>query len=189
MVFVDSTMRELLKAFASDEARVRLAASKSLRDLSQRQPARVYPHFDVLAGLLTHENNVLKWNAILALANLASVDREGRIDRLLDEYLTPIAGPVMITAANIIKGATLIALVKPHLADRIAHQLMRVEKAKYATPECRDVAIGHTLEALRMMIVVVSDTRAVRKFAARHIDNPRRATALKARRLLARAAA
>src|SRR5947208_2180510 len=121
----------LLAGLDSGEARVKLAASKALRELSRPEPELLYPHFEVLAGLLRHENSILKWNATLTLANLARVDRQGKLDRMLDAYLAPIEGPVMITAANVIKGATVIAVAKPYLADRIAAHLIRVEKARY----------------------------------------------------------
>jgi hypothetical protein len=176
-------VRGLIACLSSQQARAKLAASKALRELSQRQPELLYPHFKVLAALLGHENNILKWNATLALANLAGVDQDGRLDRMLDAYLAPSAGLVMITAANAIKGAAMIAVAKPHLADRIAKHLLRVEKARFATPECRNIAIGHALEALGKMIKLLSDPQAALKFAARHVDNPRRATANKAQKL------
>jgi hypothetical protein len=84
----------------------------------------------------------------------------------------------------VIKGAVVIAAAKPYLAERIAKQLLRVEKARYATPECRNVAIGHALEALRKLMTLLPDARGVRRFAARQVDNPRRATANKARKLV-----
>lgn len=67
---------------------------------SRREPERVYPHFDEIAGLLNHTNHALQWNAIRTLAHLAPVDCEGKLDGILDAYLAPIDGPVMITAAN-----------------------------------------------------------------------------------------
>jgi hypothetical protein len=162
-------------------AAIELQASKQRRDLSQGAPEAVYPQFEELAAQLDNPNNVLKWNAILTLANLAPVDREGKLDGLLDRYLAPIAGPVMITAANTIKGAAIIAQSKPNLAQHIAAAIMCAEHGKYATPECRNVAIGHALQALSAM---KATGREVRSFAARHLDNPRPATAKKAARLL-----
>jgi hypothetical protein len=173
---------KLLRDLESAEKPVRLAASKKLRDLSAEAPGELYPHFDIFAALLGSENNVLRWNAILTIANLAPADRDDRIDEMLDEYLAPIRGPVIITAANTIKGAAIIARAKPHLAARIAGALMRVERAKYATPECRDVAIGHVLEVLPK---IVTRPVVVQSFATRHVDNPRPATARKAIRLSA----
>jgi len=181
-------MRDLLESLGSEQARTRLSASKALRELSQRDPGSVYPYFDVFAGLLGHPNNVVKWNAILTLAHLAPVDSEGKLDCLLDEYLAPITGPVMITAANTIQGAALIALAKPHLADRIAARILRVEKANYATPECRNIAIGHALEALWKIRALLTTPGRVHTFAARQMGNPRPATARKAARFAASSA-
>jgi hypothetical protein len=181
-------MQKLLRDFDSAEARVRLAASKNLRDISQKTPEALYPYFDRFAELLSHENNVLKWNAILTVAYLAPADRGGKIEGIIHRYLAPISGPVMITAANTIKGAALIALAKPALAPTIANAIMKTEQANYATPECRNVALGHAISALQSMGGVLGDTRAALRFAARHADNPRPATARKAARWLASSA-
>ena len=163
-------------------AAIELQASKQRRDLSESSPGTVYPQFSEIAAQLGSNNNVLKWNAILTLANLAPVDREGKLDALLDRYLVPITGPVMITAANTIKGAAIIAQSKPKLVENIVAAIMCAEHGKYATPECRNIAIGHALQALTTM---KATGREVRRFAARHVDNPRPATAKKAARLLA----
>ena len=167
----------LLVGLSSREARVKFAASKALRELSLHQPELVYPHFGVFAELLGHEDKILKWNATFTLANLAPVDRDGKLVRMLDVYLAPIDGLVLITAANVIKGAAVIAMARPHLAERIAKHIMRVEKARYATRECRDIAIGHALQALGKMAGVLGDQGAVRRFASRQMGNPRPATA------------
>jgi hypothetical protein len=114
----------------------------------------------------------------------------GRIDGVLDRYLAPIAGPVMITAANAIAGAGRIASARPDLQPRIVAAILGVEKARYATAECRNVAIGHALETLRTL-ALASDAsapspefRAVLAFARRQLKNPRPATAKKAGRLV-----
>ncbi|HTS67261.1 MAG TPA: hypothetical protein VMH28_34790 [Candidatus Acidoferrales bacterium] len=178
-------MRDLLEALGSSQARTRLRASKALRELSRRDPAALYPHFGVFAGLLGHPNSIIRWNAILTLGNLAVADDQGKLECLLDRYLAPIRGPVMITAANTIQGAASIALAHPHLADRIATQILGVETAKYATAECRNVAIGHALEALSKIRALLSHPAKVVAFASRQVGNPRPATARKAARLLA----
>ena len=177
-----------LDALHAPDARTKLAASKAFRDLSLHEPARLYPHFESFAALLAHPNNILKWDAILTVANLARVDEERKLDRILDAYLAPITGPVMITAANTIKGAASIAQARPDLAPRILTALLRVEKAKYATPECRNVAIGHVLTAFAKLSRLFPDTRPIRSFAARHTRNPRAATAAKAKSLAASSA-
>jgi hypothetical protein len=152
--------------------------------LSELVPEALYPHFDSFAAMLDHENQILKWNAMLTLANLARVDREGKIEAILDRYLDPISGPDMISAANAISGAVVIGVAKPHLVRRILLRIMRVEYAEYATPECRNVAIGHALKALEPLADLLPDRRMLRLFAARQLGNPRAATSAKARKFL-----
>lgn len=177
-------IQEVLAGLGAKRARVKFGASKALRILSERSPELLYPHFDVFAGMLGHDNHILQWNATLTLAHLARVDRKAKIEAILDRYLDLISGPNMITAANAMRGAAIIGLAKPHLVKRILPPIMRVERAEYATPECRNVAIGHALRALQELAGLVPDRRAIRLFAARQLGNPRAATSTKARRFL-----
>jgi hypothetical protein len=175
---------EVLAGVSAKRAAVRFGASKALRILSARIPELLYPHFNFFAAMLAHDNQILKWNATITLANLARVDRESRIEAILDRYLDLISGPSMITAANAIRGAAIIALAKPHLAPRIVTRIMCVERAEYATPECRNIAIGHALRALEELSSLLPDQRSARLFAARQLGNPRAATSSRARRFL-----
>ena len=61
---------------------------------------------------------------------------------------------------------------------------MRVERAEYAMPECRNVAIGHALRVLEELVRLLPDRRGVRLFAACQLGNPRAATSTRARRFL-----
>jgi hypothetical protein len=175
---------EVLAGVGAKQAGVKFGASKALRILSERAPEVLYPHFDFFATMLGHENHILKWNATLTLANLARVDRETKIEAILDRYLDLISGPNMITAANAMRGAAIIGAAKPHLVTRIVPRIMRVERAEYAKPECRNVAIGHALCALAELADLLPDRRLVRLFAARQLGNPRAATSRKARQFL-----
>ena len=177
---------EVLAGVGARRAGVRLGASKALRILSERVPDLIYPHFDFFTALLSHDNRILQWNATLTLANLARVDREGKIEAILERYLDLISGPNLISAANAIRGAAIVGLAQPHLAKRIVSRIMRVDRAHYATPECRNVAIAHALKALEQLVDLVPDRRAVRLFAARQLGNRRPATSAKARKFLKR---
>lgn len=175
---------EVLAGVGAKQAGVKFGASKALRILSERAPELLYRHFDFFAAMLGHENHILKWNATLTLANLARVDREAKIEGILDRYLDLISGPNMITAANAMRGAAIIGVAKPHLVTRIVARIMRVERAEYAKPECRNVAIGHALRALAELVGLLPNRRPVRLFAARQLGNPRAATSTKARQFL-----
>jgi hypothetical protein len=133
----------LCDGLASPQPRTRYGSAKLLLLLSEQEPALLYPRFDFFARLMEGEARVLRWNATRILGNLARADGDGRIEKLLDGYLAPITGSELIAAANTIQGAAEIARAKPHLADRIAKEILKVSRAHYATPECRNVAAGH----------------------------------------------
>jgi len=179
-----SRPESLIAALSSDVARVKYPAIKALRAMSERSPARLYPHFDFFAGLLRGENNIYRWNAMLILGNLASADTDRKLDAILDEYLAPITGPQLIDANNTMTGATAIALARPDLIEKIVADILKAGRGRYATPECRNVAIGHALECLIRLPPAIAGTRPIQGFAQRQVKNIRPATAKKAQRLL-----
>lgn len=179
-------IRGLLDAVSSDKARPKFAAAKALRILSERSPDLIYPHFHFFENLLGNKNSILRWNAILILGNLAPVDGERKLDRMIGAYLAPIAGPHLIDAANTIRGASAIAAAKPHLAETIARHIVKTERGTYATPECRNVALGHAVTALESLLPMIANKDAIRHFVSRQLDNTRPATRKKAERFLRR---
>jgi hypothetical protein len=168
----------------ADKARTRFGCLKVLRILSTKNPAVLYPEFDRFVALLDSDNSIFKWGASIIIGNLAAVDSEGRTDRILTRYLQPVTGPALITAANAVGGAGKIALAKPHLADRIASALLQVESSTYATPECRNVALGHALTALDLCFERLRDRKKVLALVERQLKNRRPAVRRKAARFL-----
>ena len=173
-----------MAALQSARGPVRLRAAKALRLMSAETPELLYPDFEFFAGLLDHENLILRWNALLTIAHLARVDMESKIEGILDQYLSVIRGPNMISAANAIHGAAIIGTARPGLIPRIIAGILRVERARYATPECRNVAIGHALDAFAALAPLVENPRPLHLFAARQLQNPRASTSARARKLL-----
>ena len=170
----------LCDGLASPEARTKYGSAKQLCRLSEEDPGLLYCRFDLFAHLMSGETRILRWNSSRILGHLARVDSEGRIDKLLDRFLTPITGHEMIGAANAIQGAADIALAKPHLADRIAREIVKVRHAHYATPECRHIAAGHAVQALDRFFEHIQNKKAVLAFVESLLNNPRPATRKKA---------
>lgn len=179
-----AALSEVLEGLTAAEADVKYGCAKVLRLISEKNPQALYPWFDRFAELHRKGNKILQWEAIRIIANLCRVDSKNRMKSILDTYLAPVRGPVMITAANVIKGAARIASAKPHLTERIVKELLRVEKAEYKTAECRNVAIGHAIEAFDSFFEQIKDREPVLRLARRQRKNPRNATRRKAERFL-----
>jgi hypothetical protein len=160
--------------------------SKALLTLSEQQPEVLYPYFSSFRRLMNADNRIIQWIAFRLIANLAPVDEKQLIAGIIDEYLAPIKGPVMITAATAIQGAVKIAAMNKPLTDKVVRAILKVERAQYQTDECRNIAIGHAINALGTLDEPTKRRKEVVGFVQRQIRNTRNATRKKAELFLMR---
>ena len=175
----------LVEALQFEKSSKKYAYEKALRRVSEIKPELLYPYFDVFVRMLDHENSFLKWGAIRTVANLTAVDTENRFENIFRKYYTPIGGPVMVTAANIIGASVNIVRSRPALADPVTKEILKVEKARYLyngepSPECRNVAIGHAIDAFDLLYDRIGPKTKVLKFVKRQLTNTRTQVAKKA---------
>jgi len=179
----------LIEAVQVEKGTAKYAYEKVLRLVSEREPELVYPWFDVFVALLDSDNSFLKWGAIMTVANLATVDAENKFEAIFRKYYAPIKGPTMVAAANIIGSSARIARAQPELTQRIAGEILKVEKARYErhgnpSPECRNVALGHAIDAFDQLFERIEDQAAILKFVRRQLKNTRRPVVKKAEKFL-----
>jgi hypothetical protein len=180
---------ELVEALKVEQRAVKFSCEKVLRQVSERRPELIYPYFDVFARLLDSDNSFLKWGAIMTVANLTAVDAENRFEAIFQKYYAPIPGPAMVTAANVIGSSAKIALAKPELTQRIAREILKVDKAKYQrkgvpSPECRNVAIGQAIDSFERFFEQIDDKAKIVAFVKRQLRNTRKQVVKKAERFL-----
>ncbi len=181
-----SLLDRIIAGLGAEAARSKFGCAKALRILSEERPELLYPKFDIFARLLDHKNKIFQWHGAFVLSQLARVDAQDRFAAIFDRYFAPIPGPVMITAANVIRGAARVARAKPQLADRIASEVLKVARARYQTAECRNVAIGHAVLALGEFFDLIRDPAPALRFVRNQLHNPRPATRKKAKQFLKR---
>ena len=176
----------LVDGMGQKKAETKYGCAKALRIIADERPELLYPHFETFAGMLDNPNNIFQWEGIYLLAGLAGVDEENKIDGILDSFFAKIEGPLMITAANIIKGAAQIVAARPHLGSRIVAEILRAEHGHYETPECYEIVCGTALKAFAKIYKWVPDSQPMLQFAQRHQRSSRAATRAAAEKLLAR---
>lgn len=179
----------IIDALQAEKSSKKYAYEKVLRLLSEKKPQWVYPYFNVFAELLDADNSFLKWGAIMTLANLTVVDTQNKFEDIFKKYYAPIRGPVMVTAANIIGSSVKIVHAKPMLADSITREILKVEKANFLhkgvpSPECRNVAIGQTIDALDGFFDFIGPKTKVINFVKRQFGNTRNKVVKKAERFM-----
>ncbi len=182
-------IEQLIEGISAPKGSVRFTYEKVLRMISEQRPELIYPYFDVFRKLSGCDNSFLKWGAILTIANLSTADSDNRIDTMFEEYYAPVTGPVMITAASIIGGSVKIVSAKPYLINKIVKEILKVEKTNYElhgelSPECRNVAIGHAIDAFDQFFEQIEDKEIILKFVKRQLNNTRKQVVKKAEKFL-----
>jgi hypothetical protein len=178
----------VIEGLSSERASIRLGCGAVLDRASAVVPGLLAAHRDRFVALLSGESRILRWNATRIVGNLAAADPTGWFDELFDLYFAPIDGKELIAAANVIGSAAAIALAEPRWSGRVAGKLLAVERARYQTPECRNVALGHAILAFDKFYQYLADPGPVLALVKRQLKNTRPATAKKARRFLERRA-
>ena len=176
-----------LKGISSPKAHVRYPCAKTLTMLSEDKPEWLYPYFDFFVDLLNSEKRILKWNAINTLANLSKVDAENKVDAIFHQLFGLMNADYMVTVANVIGAAEKIDKAKPQLANRITYELFKVENLSlkpHLTLECRNILLGHTIQALDHFYENIENKGDVVSFVERQLDNTRDSTRIKAESFL-----
>lgn len=179
----------VVEALQVEKSSKKYAYEKVLRTLSEKKPELIYPYFDVFSRLLNNDNSFLKWGAIMTIANLTFVDSQNQFEGIFKKYYAPVRGPVMVTAANIIGSSEKIVQAKPMLADSIAVEILKAEKANFQnkgtlSPECRNVVIGQAIDTFDRVFERIGPKTKVMNFIKRQLKNTRKQVVQKAERFM-----
>lgn len=179
----------IFEGVSSKNPRIRYGCTKILNIISQDRPEQLYPKWDFFAKLLDSDKKILKWNALITLANLASVDSENRFEKIFEEYYERMNDGVLVTAANVVGNSGKIAKAKPHLTERITSKLLRVEElstTSHLTEECKNILTGKAILAFGEFFDQIKRKDDVILFVRRQLGNTRNATRKKAEEFLQR---
>lgn len=179
----------LFEIVRSEHSAVRYSCTKILRMLSERQPDKIYPYFDDVANWLRDSNSFVKWDGILTLANLASVDAQRRFASVYEEYFGLIRDSKMVTAANAAGNAWKIVQAVPEWESDITRRLLEVPQIVYLhhgepSAECNRVMCGHVLDCFDHYFDLSKNQQAMICFARSQLNSSRKSVAKKAARFL-----
>ncbi len=182
-------IKELVEQLTTEKSSLKFGYEKILRLISEKSPELIYPYFDDFVKLLDSENNFLKWGTIITIANLTAVDSKNKFDKIFKRYYSPVSGPDLIPAGNTIGNSWKIALAKPHLTEKIAKEILKVQNAKFIhhgkfSPECKNVASGHAIDSICMFFDKIKNKKPVIEFVKNQLNNGRMAVRKKAEKFL-----
>ncbi|TFH50680.1 MAG: hypothetical protein E4H01_01735 [Lysobacterales bacterium] len=179
----------LVETLRHERSALKFGCEKVLRLVSEQKPELIYPYFDFFVALISSENSFLRWGAIRTLANLVSVDAERRFDKVFSKYFSNITGGDMVSAANAIGSSPKIAQARPELADRIVHEILKLEGATYlhkgrVSPECKNVVRGAAVGAFEAIYPIAESRPSIARFLREQTENPRTKVRASARKVL-----
>jgi hypothetical protein len=182
-----SILPDIIQGISSSNARIKFGCAKVLCKISEDDPEKLYPEIDFFINLLKTDNNIIKWNVMDVLANLARVDTEKKFDEIFNEYYGLLSDDGMVTVGHVIDNSGKIALAKPYLIDKITNELLKIEKISVKprlTQECKNILMGKAILAFDKYYDQLENKKKVVSFIQRQLNNPRMSTKIKAKKFL-----
>lgn len=179
-----SIVKLLFDGLSEDNPRIKYGCSNTLIIISGKQPDMLYPYFSLFEQQLKNENKFVRRAAIIVIANLTKVNHENRFDRIFSKYYSEIAGPNVTSASYIIRGSAVIAKAKPYLTKKITEELFKIKRARFQTPECRNVALGYMISSFDKFFEQVENKKEIINLINEQTDNLRKPTKNKADRFI-----
>jgi hypothetical protein len=96
--------------------------------ISETHPEIIYLKWDFLAELLGSDNHFHRYIAINLLANLVSIDRNHKFNKIFDKYFNNIRGDRTMVAGQTALNSGKIAKEKPDLRPKITEILLNIDK-------------------------------------------------------------
>ena len=177
----------IINGINSTNPRIKFGCAKILSKLSQEKPEKLYKEIDFFTDMLDHKNNIIKWNAMDILANLSRVDTKNKFDNIFDKYFELLNDDTMITLGHVVDNSSIIANAKPHLAEKITKNLLKLEKIKTkpkVTKECKNILYGKAILAFDKYYSNIDNREEVISFVKRQLKNSRLSTKVKAEKFL-----
>ena len=174
----------VLSGVSSENPRIKFRSVKVLRIISEKDPKLLYPKMDFFTRLLDSGNNILKWNAMDIISNLATVDRNNKFAKVFKKFYGLFHEGSLITAVHVVENSGKIANAKQNLQSKITNELLKVEKVPLPTEECRNILLGKTILSFDAYFGKIQNKGEVISFVRRQLNNPRDSTKARAEKFL-----
>ena len=167
----EKVLVKLLEGLQAKSEAVRYPSFQILLCLSEECPEVLYPQWDFLADMLNSKNSYWKLSAVRLIANLTSVDRENRFERIFDRYYDLLNDSVII-AGHVTANSGKIARVKPKLQPAITSRLLNID---HTTQKHKDLIKAGAIESFGEYFTEAENKDEIVKFVEQqlHSESPK----------------
>jgi hypothetical protein len=121
----------LLQGIQSKEDETRYTSFMALMFICEGHADLLYPHWDHFVSLLDNENTHSKYIGSYLVANLATVDKEGKFERIFHKYYGLLDDKSIIPAAHVARTSIKIVKAKPEFEPKITDRLLRIDETHH----------------------------------------------------------
>jgi hypothetical protein len=151
----DDELLDLLLAGLTEKNETwRYNCHKVIYRLAQKNPARVYPYWDRVAGLLASDNSYHRAGAAILIPLLLPADKERRFDRVRRRYFALLDDESIVAARYMAQSAAAIAGHRPDLSPAIVRGLLGVETTHHPSSR-KELLKSDVIEALGRLFPVL----------------------------------
>jgi hypothetical protein len=119
----------IVEGLNSSKRKVQSGCAELASLLSEDSPEILYPHLELFISNLDAKAPVLRWEAVCAIGNLASVDRKHEISPLVDRITLFLEDESIVLQGHSVRALTKISRVYPETAPKTLERLVSsVEK-------------------------------------------------------------
>lgn len=163
----------VFNGISSGNPRIKFRSAKVLRLISEKNPKLLYPKIGFFIDLLGSKNNIIKWNAMDIIANLAIVDSKNKFNKIFKKFYGLLYEGSLITASHVVDNSGKIAGAKPNIQSKITNELLKINKVPLPTEECKNILLGKTIVAFDTYFDQIQKKDEVISFVKMQLTNPR----------------
>jgi hypothetical protein len=115
---------DIINGLDSEERKVQSGSAELASLLSEDKPDLLYPHVELFVSNLEAQAPVLRWEAVCALGNLASVDRHERTPTLIEKLANFLSDKSIVLQGHSVRALAKIANAFPETASNILDALL-----------------------------------------------------------------
>ena len=163
----ENILSELLKGLLSKKDTIRYNSFRVLEHASQMKPEVLYPYWDKFVEKLNSDNSFHRYHGVFIIANLTSVDKEKKFEKISDTYCGLVEDKSFIVAVNVVGNLGKIAKAKPHLQAKITSILLGVGETSH---KHKDLMKGGSIQSFAEYFDETENKEKILEFVRKQLD-------------------
>jgi hypothetical protein len=149
-----------------------------LMHLTEKNPEKLYPKWDILLDIFKKGNTLAKYAVIYLIASLTKADKKKKFEKLFDDYFKLLNDKSIVVAAHAALNSGKIAKNKPKLEQKITKKLLATEKSRH---KHKKILQACAMEAMSEYFKKARDKKKIIEFAKKQLEvgNPKAKKAAK----------